>query len=107
MALKTEYNKSMTEAINQKLYEDFLKIVESGTEQEAKDFLVEHLKEFSQEEQNEIIVAFLGDAIKQQASDETAVADFQKKAVETFEALVEQKKDLEKKAKLLELKEKI
>jgi len=38
------------------------KILKSGKKDEAKDFLVEHFKEFPEEMQREIIFTFLGEA---------------------------------------------
>ena len=40
------------------LLDEFMKVVETGNEQAAKDFIIDHLREFPQEAQTKIISAF-------------------------------------------------
>lgn len=87
------------------LYDEFFALVERGDEAAAKKFLVDNLKEFPQETQDTIIIAFLEEAMTKQASDDVAMAGFKKRGVEMIRQLEEEKETLGKKLKMAEIKE--
>jgi hypothetical protein len=97
----------MADALSGDLYDIFLKIIENGNEQEVKDFLLAHLKEFREEDQKEIILAFFEDAVEKQGRRENDVAAFQKEGIALLEGLSNANKDLKRRDALLEIKEKI
>ncbi len=89
------------------VHDEFLKIVQAGTEEEAKAFLVAHIKEFSPDEQQAIALAFLQDAAEEEGDAAAAAAGFQQESIDLFKGLSDAKRELEKQNALLEVKEKI
>lgn len=87
------------------IYDEFLKIVQTGTEEEAKAFLVTHIKEFPPEEQQAIILAFVQDAAEEKREGAAAVAEFQKEGIDLFQGLDRTKKELERQGAMLDIKE--
>jgi hypothetical protein len=59
MSTKTLQNLSLRE---------LMKVVETGNEQAAKDFIIDHLKEFPEEAQTKIISAFFFDALEKESA---------------------------------------
>jgi len=70
-------NKNFTE-----LYDKFREVVMSGNEQEARNFLVSHLKEFPQEVQDGIILAFFKEGLEKAVEETNLLKDFQTKILE-------------------------
>jgi hypothetical protein len=89
----------------EELYNEVLNIGESGGEQAAKDFIIKNLNEFPEEEKNSIIVAFVEEALTEQKEGGDAVAAFQQEGLAKFKEMVAEKKMLEDKDKMLEIKE--
>jgi len=97
----------MADIPSENIYDEFLKVAEGGDEEAAKKFLIAHMKEFTEQEQGEIIAAFFEDALDGSAAGAEAAAGFQKQAISTVEGLDTMKKKLEDKDKLLQIKETI
>ncbi|MDE2018851.1 MAG: hypothetical protein KGJ13_00720 [Patescibacteria group bacterium] len=95
----------MTNIISDDLYKDFMAIVDRGDEKAAREFLVSHLKEFPQETQDAIIMAFVEEALGKSAEETKLIADFQKQGLAAIDELEKSKQELEDKKKMLELKE--
>jgi hypothetical protein len=93
--------------IPKELRDEFMKIVQSGDEPKARKFLVDHFKEFPQATQDVITVAFLEEAVAKNNQGEELLADFRKKGLATLKALGQAGEELEKRAKLAEIKENI
>jgi DNA polymerase III delta prime subunit len=95
----------MTQSIPKALREEFIKLVQKGDEAKARQFLVDHFKEFPESTQDAILTAFIEEAVTKKNREESAVASFRKEGLTNMEALGQAKKELEKKAKLAEIKE--
>lgn len=87
------------------LFKDFMALLDRNDEAGARAFLVEHLKEFPQETQDAIIMAFVEEALGKGAEEARLIADFQKQGLEAIDALEQSKRELEDKKKMLEIKE--
>ena len=97
----------MDQTIPQQLIDQFLAVVENGTEEDARAFLVDHLQEFPEESRDGIIAAFLEDAIMKTAADDALVGAFKKEGLETARAMTAAKEEMDKQAKIDELKKDI
>ena len=97
----------MDQAIPQQLINQFLAVVENGTEEDARAFLVDHLQEFPAESRDGIIAAFLEDAIMKTAADDALVDAFKKEGLETARAMTAAKEEMDKQAKMDGLKKDI
>ena len=97
----------MDDFMPDELYKEFLAIIDSGDEQKARDFLVTHLKEFPQETQDTIVMAFFEEALTQSAEDSAAISKFQKEGLEMVDVMEKMKMKLEDKGKMIELKKTI
>ncbi len=64
-----------------KLYEEFRQVVLRGAEDEAKKFLADHLKEFPEKMQGEILLAFFEEGLSKTLEDKKAIADFQRQGL--------------------------
>jgi hypothetical protein len=95
----------MSNQISAELYEEFFRIAESGDEAAGRKFLMEYFKEFPEETQNAIIGAFVEEALQKKNEEQGVIADFQKQGVEMVNALQKTKEDLQKKSKMLDIKE--
>jgi hypothetical protein len=95
----------MTTFIPENLRKEFSAIMGRGDEKSAREFLVSHLKEFPQETQDTIIMAFVEEALGKSAEESKLIADFQKQGLEAMDELEKSKQELEDKKKMLELKE--
>ena len=95
----------MATPISKELLNAFTDVVKHGDEAKAREFLVTHLKEFPQETQDAIIMAFFEEALEKKNEEDGLIADFQKKGIEKLNALGKIKEELEKHAKLAEIKE--
>ena len=86
------------------LREEFMKIVQSGDEAKARQFLVDHFKEFPESTQDVISVAFLEEALAKKNAEDALIADFRKEGLATLNVLGRAKEELEKHAQLAEIK---
>ncbi len=97
----------MDQAIPQQLIDQFLAVVENGTEEDARAFLVDHLQEFPEESRNRIIAAFLEDAIVKTATDDALIGAFKKEGLETARAMTAAREEMERQATMEEIKKDI
>lgn len=97
----------MEEKSFEKLYEEFRKILAGGTEEEARDFLVEHLKEFPKEVREGIIRAFVEESLERTIDDNQLIENFQREKLEQTNYLETIKRDLEDKLKTIAIKEEV
>jgi hypothetical protein len=87
------------------LRDEFMKVVETGNEQAAKDFIIDHLKEFPESAQTKIISAFFFDALEKEADGIEKRAALQKEALAVFADIEKAEKTLGDEKKKIELKE--
>ena len=93
--------------MNDSLKEQFLKIVESGDEKAAKHFLIIHIKEFSEETQDDIITAFFEDALQKKAGDINRVTTIQKNLLAELEEMEKVEQTITDKKKESEVKKQL
>jgi len=96
-----------TTTISKELREAFEKVLTGGDEAKAREFLVEHLSEFPQDMQDAITMAFVEEALANKAQGDQAISDFKKQGLKTMSALDRAKEEIEKHAKLTEIKKDI
>jgi hypothetical protein len=89
------------------LYADFMKVVETGNEQAAKDFIIDHLKEFPESGQTKIISAFFFDALEKESDTIEKRAALQKEALSIFADIEKAEKNIGDENKKMELKEEL
>lgn len=87
------------------LRDEFMKVVETGNEQAAKDFIIDHLKEFPESAQTKIISAFFFDALEKSADGIEKRAALQKEALSVFADIEKAESKLSDEKKKIELKE--
>jgi hypothetical protein len=87
------------------LYADFQKIAVNGTEEETRQFLIDHLNEFPEDVRDQIIFAFFEEGLQNTVEAQDLIADFQQAGLETVQVLEKIKRMLEDKKRELELKE--
>jgi hypothetical protein len=95
---------STTDA-TQSLRDEFMKVVETGNETAAKDFIIDHLKEFPEEAQVKIISAFFFDALEKESDTIEKRAALQKEALAAFADIEKAEKNLGDEKKKMDLKE--
>ena len=89
------------------LYRQFKEIMDKGTEEQAEQFLVEHLKEFPEDVKNEIVLSLFENGMNEVIAQDSAMLAFKKEGVETMTALEQAIRILDDKLKVLDLQEKI
>jgi len=87
------------------LRDEFMKVVETGNEQAAKDFIIDHLKEFPESAQTKIISAFFFDALEKEADGIEKRTALQKEALSVFADIEKAESKLSDEKKKIELKE--
>jgi hypothetical protein len=97
----------MDQMIPQGLIDRFFAIVNNGDEEQARKFLLEHIKEFPDGSRNAIIAAFVEEAIAEKADGDSLIATLKSEGLEAANAMSAHKKELEKQAKLEEIKKSI
>lgn len=60
-------------------------LMETGTEAEAKRFIIDHMKEFPEEVQGELAVAILADAIDERVAENDAIQRIKLEAATAIE----------------------
>ena len=93
--------------MNEILREQLLTILESGNERAVKDFLIEHLKEFSEEIQENIATLFFTEALEQRVSNGQQIISLQKELLATLEKAEKTEAALNDKKKELDAKEQL
>lgn len=91
----------MPEQIHQQLFT----LLRRGDEKEVKDFLTTHLEQFPEELQGEIATYFFEEGLREEAAGSKAIFDFQKDGTKLMRTMEKYQEELEKKEKLLTIKE--
>ena len=89
------------------LYHSFKHIVRVGTEQEARQFLLDHINEFPEDVKNPMILALFEDAVNDATIQESTVLEVKEKGAEYMTALERAIRICDDKLKILDLQEKI
>ncbi len=93
--------------MNEILRKQLLTILESGNERAVKDFLIEHLKEFSEKIQENIVTLFFIEALEQYVSNGQQIISLQKELLATLEKAEKTEAALNDKKKELDAKEQL
>ena len=86
------------------LYNEFLRISESGDEGAARAFLTERLAEFPEETRDEIVLAFFEEALLKNADAIQAKAAIQQEGMDALLEIQKAKREFESNARIDELK---
>ncbi len=89
------------------LYRQFKEIMDAGTEEQAQQFLVDHLKEFPEDVKNEIVFSLFESGVNEMAAQDSAVLAFKKDGLELAGELEKALRILNDKLKVLDLQEKM
>ncbi len=89
------------------LYTQFKEIVDNGTEEDARTFLVDHLAEFPEDLRQQIILSLFQQGLQDAATAETARQEFQQEGMDVIREIEVGKRILDDKQKRIELQEKI
>ncbi len=89
------------------LYDEFVKIAETGDESAARAFLTEHMEEFPEETRNELISTFLTEAITEEAETLVARAEVEKRVLETATELKSARNEVLNQQRIGQLKEQL
>lgn len=85
----------------EELYNSFIALIESGDEDAAKKFLIDHLNDFPEETRKEIAFAFFVEAVNKEA----VISEAQKKGIEIMKSLDEVEEILNDASKAASIKE--
>jgi len=96
-----------TNSATKSLREELMKIVDTGNERAAKDFLIDHLQEFPEEAQIKIISAFFFDALEKESETIEKRAALQKEALATLANIEKIERKLADEKKKIEIREKL
>jgi hypothetical protein len=89
-----------------KLRSELEAVINTGDEAKFRQFITDHMQEFPQEVQDEIIVALVEEALQQDSSAKIAAA-FRHRGLMALNILGKAKQELEKQKKLNEIKRSI
>ena len=89
------------------LYAQFRDIMDNGTEEGARTFLLEHMNEFPEDLREKVVLALFEDGLKEAAANQSVVEDFKQEGVEIVNELETGKRILDDKLKVMELEEKM
>ena len=96
-----------TTAITKSLRDEFMKVVDTGNERAAKDFIIDHLTEFPDEVQTDIISAFFLDALEKEADAIETRAAIQRQALAALADIEQAQKTLTDEQKKREVKKEL
>lgn len=87
------------------LYNEFLEIIRTGTEQDAQDFLQKNINEFPEELKEKILFAFFEEEVEHQSQQLHALQDVKRDGLSLLTKLEKAKKEYEEAQKIQDLKE--
>lgn len=87
------------------LYEKFRGFVESGDENGARAFVIEHINDFPEEARAAIVFEFFKDALAEQVQEDDALVAYKKHGTTMMEGIISTEKELENQARIIELQE--
>ena len=90
----------------QSLYNQFLDVIEKGTEEEAKKFLVDHFRDFPGVVQKEIVFSFFAEGLEKVAGREK-ILTAERLVAEGIEALGRIRTKIEDQMKINDIKAKL
>ncbi len=93
----------MNQTINKELLENLSLILKEGDIAKTKNFLIENFKSFPESVQDEITMAFMSEAIIDEANRIDAVTEMQKQGLEMMASLEKIKSSLEDELKAIDL----
>ena len=88
----------------EKLYNEFVSLVEKGDEVKAKDFIFANFEKFPESLQDELTFIFFEKAVLDEAEKVQTIADVQKEGLEAMSQIEKARKALENEAKLQNIK---
>ncbi len=86
------------------LYEEFLRMMDTGDEATVRAFVIEHFNEFPEETQEELATIFIEEALEARAGGIQARAALQDDALKALAAVESEEKELADQARIEELK---
>ena len=86
------------------LYKKLTELMDAGDEKNAKDFLIEHIKEFPADVQKKIVFEFFADALDKTVENKTRNTQIQKEGMEAIEEIEKEEKNLKGKQKMSNLR---
>ena len=89
------------------LYAQFADIMNNGTEEGARAFLLEHMNEFPEDLREKVVLALFEEGLHEAAANKAAVEEFQREGIEIAHELEKGKRVLDDRIKVLELEEKM
>ncbi len=89
------------------IYDEFMKVVATGDEAAAKQFLTDHINEFPEAEQKKIVSAFFFDALEKKADEIGKRAAVQKEAMTVLSDIEKAKRALGDEKKKADIKAKL
>lgn len=87
------------------IFDQLREIIRQGDDQKVRNFLVQNVKEFPVDVQDEIILGFLEEAATAQGRQAAAVKTIRDRGIAMIDELEKTKEKLEDKRKLLDIKE--
>jgi hypothetical protein len=95
----------MSVTIPENIKGELMKLIEAGDEAKAREFVLAHIKEFSQDDQDALIVSFLEEALNKKMANDSALSNFRKEGLAAVKELADANDELEKMAKMADIKE--
>lgn len=89
------------------LYDKFKEIVDSGTEEDARAFLLNHLNEFPEDMRQNIILSLFQQGLQDAAAAATARQEFQQEGIDAIQELETGKRIMDDNQKVFDLQEKM
>ena len=89
------------------LYAQFRDVMNKGTEEEARVFLLEHMNEFPKDLREKVVLALFEEGLHEAAANKAAVEEFQQEGIEIAHELEKGKRILDDRIRVLELEEKM
>lgn len=89
------------------LYAQFKELLDTGTEQQAEQFLIDHMEEFPEDLRQGIMLALFEKGLQEAAGVQAALNEIKSEGMEVIKELETGKRILDDKLKVLALQEKL
>ena len=89
------------------LYDEFMRIGETGDEAAIEQFLTAHLAEFPEETRDQIVSAYLKEALTQEADEIRARGDVEKELIEQLDDAKGARSEIENQQRIQDLQKQI
>lgn len=90
-----------------KLYAEFKEIIDTGTEEQARQFLTDHMHEFPEDMKRDITMALFEEGLQEAATTEVTARELKQEGIEMMGELQKANRILDDKLKVLDLQEKL